>query len=263
MELNAADVRGLAAHLGYGNPAGGIWFVGGEEGLGGQMKEHERAANLKARARWAPIMDLASAHETLKENGSSINDLINRPGMTVPWRFMARIARAFEGKPDFENAVLAANYVRCRLGRAGGATFLTELSPFPAAVANQPVELQQFADKALIRKVRVIRREEQLRLLRQHQPRVVICYGTNLHSNFEQHFALKWRLLRRFQWRSKKSETARETPIFHSKITYNHGAASAAFRLPFFGQGALGTDVLRQFVATPEFRAAAGLPAYE
>ena len=61
MELSAHEVRGLARHIGYGNPAAPMWFVGGEEGLGGKMSAREQAENLAARASWEPVMDIADA----------------------------------------------------------------------------------------------------------------------------------------------------------------------------------------------------------
>ncbi len=92
MGLSARDVRRLAEHIGYGNPAALLWFVGGEEGLGGKMSVREQADNVAARARWEPVMDMAAAHRTLQEAGGFIEDLVDRPGATMTWRFMARIA---------------------------------------------------------------------------------------------------------------------------------------------------------------------------
>lgn len=258
MELSAAHVRGIANHIGYGNPSAPLWFVGAEEGLGGKMNEHEQAANLTARATWAPIMDMAEAHAMLREGGNYIVDLINRTGATGPWRCMARIARAFEGKNDFADRDLAAQYVRQRLGRKGGDTFLTEISAFPAAVSQQPVELRNFADRQLIREVVEARQAEQMRLLRESSPKAIICYGTSLYKEFESHFGLKWYPLRTFQWRSKKSGSLRETTVYQSTLRGEAQNSSTAFLLPFFGNGALSPDVLQQFVATPEFQNCTG-----
>lgn len=253
--LSADQVRGLARHIGYGNPAAPLWFVGGEEGLGGHMNARERAENLVARAEWEPIMDMAAAHRTLKEAGGYIGDLIDRPGSTIVWRFMARIARAFDAAPGWDDADEAANYVRNRLGATDGETFLTELSPFPSRRARQPIELEQFSDRELIDRVRTERSTQQIVLLHQHRPRVIICYGTGLLRDFEKHFGINWEMFHSVSWISKKSGAQQRTPIYRSEIVHVDGNISKAFLLPFLGFGAFSVEVLRGFVETAEFRA--------
>jgi len=254
MELTAAQVRGIANHIGYGNPSAPVWFVGAEEGLGGKMSTTEREANLAARATWEPVMDMLEAHRMLQEGGGYIRDLIDRSGSTGVWRIMARIARAFEGAVNFENAEKAAEYVRDRLGRAAGSTFLTEISPFPAALSKQPRELRDFPDKRLINEALQRRRSEQMRLLREHQPGVLICYGSAIYEDFEQHFAFQWRPLCTVQWVSKKSGTRQETELYQSSIRHDREHLTMAFLLPFFGNGALSPAVLSKFIETAEFQ---------
>lgn len=254
MELSPSQVLGIANHVGYGNPSAPVWFVGAEEGLGGRMSNPEREANLAARATWAPVMDMLDAHRMLQESGGYIGDLIDRSGSTGVWRIMARIARAYEGAADFDDATKAAEYVRNRLGRADGGTFLTEISPFPAALSKQPQELRDFSDRQLIRKALQGRRAEQSRMLIEHHPRVLICYGAALYEDFEKHFAFRWRRLCTVQWVSKKSGTRQKTELYQSNITHDAERSTQAFLLPFFGNGALSPAVLRAFLETTEFQ---------
>ena len=258
MQLSPTQVLGIANHVGYGNPSAPVWFVGAEEGLGGRMSSQEREANLAARAAWAPVMDMLGAHRMLQEGGGYIRDLVNRSGSTGVWRIMARIARAYEGASDFEDAEQAAEYVRHRLGRADGDTFLTEISPFPAVRSKQPQKLRDFPDRELIRKALGDRRAEQRRILMEHHPRVLICYGSALYEDFEKHFAFKWRPLCTVQWVSKKSGTRKETDLFHASITHEAAHPTQVFLLPFFGNGALSPSVLRAFVESTEFQNCTG-----
>lgn len=253
MVLTESEVRGLARHIGYGNPAAPLWFVGGEEGLGGSMSAREQADNLTARASWEPVMDMAAAHRTLREAGGFIEDLIDRPGATMTWRFMARIARAFEGAADWDDAAGAADYVRHQLGRDNGQTFLTELRPFPAQCA-QPPGLSEFPDRGLIDAVLGERQGQQMELLHRHRPLAVICYGASLRDRFARHFGLCWELFETIEWRSAKSGARRCTPLYCGRIGHPAHEPTRAFLLPFLGNGAIGAPVLRGFIATGEFQ---------
>lgn len=257
MGLTESEVRGLARHIGYGNPAAPLWFVGGEEGLGGKMNMREQADNLAARASWKPVMDMAAAHRMLQEAGGFIEDLIDRPGATTTWRFMARIARAFEGAADWQDAGEAASYVGHQLGRSNGRTFLTELRPFPAQRA-QPPGLSNFPDRGLIDTVLAERRDHQMELLHRHCPRVVICYGASLRDRFTSHFGLRWELFETVEWRSANSGARRRTPLYCGRIEHPAHAPTRAFLLPFLGNGAIGVPVLRGFIATGEFQRCRG-----
>jgi hypothetical protein len=65
--LDLTAIERILNFQSYGNPAGG-WFVGKEEGLS-EMDQEDQDANLIARGRFAPIMDLQAAHLTLRERG--------------------------------------------------------------------------------------------------------------------------------------------------------------------------------------------------
>jgi hypothetical protein len=218
------------------------------------MTDDEQAFNLRTRATWRPVMDMREAHAMLKERGGYITDLIKRPGSTQVWRYMARIARAFEGDLDFLDPTAAADYVRHSLGRSGSNSFLTELDAFPARRQRQPTELRDFPDRDLLKKAREGRKARQLALLKSGKPRAVICYGSRLAPLFAERLSIQWRPLGSFGWQSRKSGTAREKIIQHAEVQHDDGASTRAFLLPFFGQGQLSSDVLRQFVETAEFQ---------
>lgn len=218
------------------------------------MTDEERQSNLDARAQWNPVMDLADAHRTLRERGQYITDLIKRPGSTQVWRYMARLARAFEGHDDYLDSRLAATYVRHSLGRGRSCTFLTELEPFPSRRPQQPVELQNFTDQKQLAEVRARRHREQIELLRQARPKAVICYGTKLGDQYATRFGIEWRPLVTVCWRSKKSGSVCERIVYHAELRNNECHVSKFFLLPFFGQGQLSDEVIRRFVETGEFQ---------
>lgn len=222
------------------------------------MTNVEQADNLATRAAWEPVMDMAAAHSGLKEAGGFINDLVKRPGATTTWRYMARIARAFRGEPDWNDRASAANYVRRSLGRSSGDTFLTELDPFPAKRAKRPDGLQDFDDNAFIRDVLNARIATQLDLLRQHSPRAVVCYGAGRRDEFAKRLGIDWQNLKTIEWRSAKSGKLHQTKLAWGKVQNSPLVSTTAFLLPFLGQGALGAPVLRAFVESSEFRACRG-----
>lgn len=255
MALTGEQVRGLASHIGYGNPAAPLWFVGSEEGLGGRMSAADQQANLAARSRWCPVMDMGNAHWELREDGAHIRDLIRRSGSTQVWRYMARIARAYYGAPDYNDPEAAAEYVRSRLGRLNGETFLTELDPFPSARAQQPVELRDFADSELVERTWEERAREQVRIFQEFRPKLVICYAPRLAERFERRFSWKWRPFVVLEWLSPASRTQRKLTRI-AAIDYHAGTTGTAVLTPFFGQGQLSAVAIKQLVETAEFQAA-------
>jgi hypothetical protein len=128
-----SECEKILGFLGYGSSSASIWFVGQEEGLGGKMSEldDEAGRNLRARGKWENLMDLHEAHLTLTEQGMPIDITKPRRGSSTVWLWMSRIARAYEGFTDWRDREKAREYMRSRLGRSTGDTFMTELSPVP------------------------------------------------------------------------------------------------------------------------------------
>ena len=175
-----SEIANILGFLGYGNPAGPIWFVGIEEGLGGQT-EADSEQNWLARGTFEPIMDLYDAHMRLCANGNKI-DITTMKRLPQAWLWMARIALAHNGFSEWENQSAVTNYVCSKLGRKSEGTFLTELSPVPRASGNdqrwkKAVDLN---DRKVVDLIEGRRRTLQ-KLLSEHRPDLIVSYGTGTH----------------------------------------------------------------------------------
>ncbi|GAO40231.1 hypothetical protein SCH01S_45_00740 [Sphingomonas changbaiensis NBRC 104936] len=230
----------LNKFIGYGNPAGPVWFFGAEEGLGGKMNPQEQQRNLLRRCEWEPVMDMFEAHQTLCEAGEPIDiSSSKRKGHTGVWRWMSRVARAFDGASNYLDATHAAAFMRNSLGRRDGSTFLTELRAIPAARSGS----FQRSSGTLVEE----RRREQLTLLSKHQPTAVVCYGTTLKDDFSKHLEIDWGVSDVIPWVSAKGRLIR-TVIYRANIRWEIGRTTSVFLLPFFGQGAMSGALLSGFV---------------
>lgn len=230
--LTQQHFSGVAASLGYGNPAGPVWFIGAEEGLGGAMSEGEQEANIMARSQWDAVMDMFEAHLTLTEDGKAIDISQPRKGSIGVWLWMARIARAHAGMANPLDKELATEYVRQRLGRKDGTTFLTELSPLPTRATNAPHGLMEFADTAEGRSVLATRKAEIRSLLVQHRPELIICYGKNKRAEFAEFLGVK-------NWKPF---------LQHKKTDVEACELPNVYRLPFFGQGQMSYELMGMFL---------------
>ena len=120
----------------------------------------------------------------------------------------------------------AKEYVKRKLGRSGGDTFLTELSPIPKGKNNDTRWVTEFERcYANLGKEIESRRDQLKKLLRERasSPPLVICYGESKRAQFEELLQVKWR------------------PVFfgvHSAIDSKH------LLLPFFGQGHMSDCVI-------------------
>lgn len=189
--LSMEEINRIVSFLGYGNPAAPVWFVGIEEGLG-EMKPADTFENLKARGSFKITMDLRDAHLLLKESGQPI-EIQSKRHFTPVWEYMSKIMLARKGKSESEWQALEAvrEYVRYNLGRAGGDTFLTELSPIPKKRANDKTWMALFEarDPALGTKIKA--RRQALKELIGQQTKLVICYGKR-PDDFADLFDIKW-----------------------------------------------------------------------
>jgi hypothetical protein len=229
LELATQEVENIVGFLGYGSPTDSVWFVGIEEGLGG-ANSADAVENLKSRGTFDAVMDLRDAHhQRLRENGTLI-DFDARPPSTQVWQWMAKIMRAYQDNDNWGDIGRAKEYVRCCLGRSGGATFLTELSPIPSNKTKNKAWLQAFRelDSELDKKI-AERREKLLTLLSSSRPRMVICYGDGRGSarEYEQFFGARW-------------------IEFGERIKQGRGRACPFLLLPFFGNGQMGHPVIEE-----------------
>jgi len=129
-------------------------------------------------------MDLFEAHIRLQEEGLPMN-IETKSGFVQQWHFMAKIMLCLNGRKDWsdsrtnQKAILAKDYIRFKLGRKGGDTFMTELSPIPSKHTTDLSWMDAFrrADSRL--KEKIENRTKLLkRLLEESAPSRVICYGS-------------------------------------------------------------------------------------
>jgi hypothetical protein len=146
INLDTTSMERILTFAGYGNPAGPLWFIGKEEGLS-QMDSADQDANLIARGRFHQVMDVQAAHLTLREGGKPY-DLTKRQSFTQVWVWEAKFARALGGATDWQDVERAKDYIRTRLARADGQTFITNVSPIPEkGGATQRKWRQYFEDR--------------------------------------------------------------------------------------------------------------------
>ena len=180
-------------------------------------------------------MDLRDAHLTMKENQATI-DIETKVSFTPVWVYMAKIMLAMEGHKDWSNnktnrkAILenAKDYIRYKLGRRNGSTFLTELSPIPTKRTANLNWMQAFhrIDKNLVEKIEN-RRTELKRLLKASEPSHVICYGKRADA-----FAA----LLGIEWHSTDD----------SQISSS--GDGKCLLLPFFGNGQMSHSVIETLI---------------
>ena len=183
-QLSPTALHNVLFFLGYGDPAARLWFVGLEEGLG-KMEGNDVSANLEARGRFKATMDLCEAHLTLVEGGRPY-DLSVRSDITQVWIWLAKLARAVEGAPDWTNLEAAKHYVRTRLGRSDGSTFMTYASPVPEAnLKSRPWTYALLGTESVPQDALMRRRARIAALVRQHRPAVIICHGKESWPEYE------------------------------------------------------------------------------
>ena len=223
------EVGNIVGFLGYGNPAGSVWFIGIEEGLG-DTDSADAVHNLKARGTFAAVMDLRDAHhKRLRESGRLI-DFDAKPPSTPVWQWVAKIARAYDGKGDWKDVTSANEYVRYHLGRSEGTTFLTELSPIPSNNAANKAWFEAFnrLDDQLQKRL-AKRREALVKLLDSSSPRMVICYGDGKSKarEYERFFGAEWKSI-------------------GVRIARDSRRAFPFLLLPFFGNGQMSQSVIEE-----------------
>jgi hypothetical protein len=215
LDLSGEESDRIINFLGFGRPSAPVWFIGLEEGLG-KADSKEAVDNLKARTSFRPVMDLCEAHKGLQEKGGFI-DIESKAAFTQVWIWMAKIVRAHNGCKDWSDAASAREYVQLKLGRNGGETFLTELSPIPSANAKDKKWMDWFLkkDSELTSKIEQ-RREELKKLLNDNNPPLVVCYGSKSADEFADLLDLEWQ------------------PVYGGIFTSRD---SRRLLLPFFGNG--------------------------
>ena len=187
MKLSPSELARLTSFIGYGRLDAPIWFLGMEEGTGGNETAIE--GNLRVRLRWTErVMDMADAHDQHNLNGPYF-DPDRRLKVPAVWLFMARIARALgQGQATdwYSDREAARTYVRERLGRRDGETLLAELLPLPRPHAFWSEVYQDVFPTAREYGQAVLpgRIDLLAGLVRTYAPRTLICYGKRNYGHY-------------------------------------------------------------------------------
>jgi hypothetical protein len=231
LDLSPEQITRIVGFLGYGRLSAPVWFIGIEEGLGG-MNPQEASKNLKARAKFGKTMDLHEAHKRLLEGGRPI-DIENKPPSTQVWRYMAKIMLAYNGNKEWKNRESVEEYVRFKLGRYNGQTFLTELSPIPARGTADRQWMTRFKDKDPDLDRKMEERKKDLRTaMKEHCRSKIICHGLRRTGTRNRDFAK----LLEVEWREITLQ------IYESKND------ATCLLLPFFGSGQMSHQVIRDLL---------------
>lgn len=242
--LNDEQREKLINFKGYGNPAAPFWFIGMEEGSGGQGEK--LCENILARLRFSSdVMDLQVAHDEqhLCWRYWDENERVRFPSV---WIYMARFVRAMEKQTegwrdteDWWNVAEAKTYVRDKLGRANGETFLTEFLPLPKRnIGDWPklyTELFKFDQKHYWKEVLIDRQAMLSKLIldAERLPHYILCYGGKYHMYYKELFAyasLEWQACGLFEIATIKDT---KTRIILS---------------PFMGNGRLGYNQMKLLI---------------
>lgn len=226
MDLSPQEIQNIVRFLGYGNLNAPVWFIGLQEGLG-DMDDEDARANLSARARFEPVMDLHEAHLQLRENGVLMN-IEKDPPKTHVWRFMAKIMLARAGSMAWRDRATVKEYVGHKLGRQNGQTFVTELSPIPAGKATDDTWHREFGRLDPELDARLEARKEELRkCIKTSNPEKIFCYGRNKKRDFKELLEIEL------------------TPLSPDVFT---SSDRRVISLPFFGNGQMKNSTIDELV---------------
>jgi hypothetical protein len=177
--LTDAELEHLLNFIGYGKLSASVWFLGMEEGGGGE-------ANIRARLKFRLVEDCAEAHKLLGipefHTGYKI---IQRT-----WRGMCYIMLRLEGKPVDRESI--RHYQADYLGRFQGTSLLCELLPIPKPSMHDwgyEKLIPQYSSRDGYYKIVKPRRIKYLRsLIIKHRPKVVIGYGKKYWQDYQKLF---------------------------------------------------------------------------
>ena len=190
--VDPAHIESVMKFAGYGRLDAPYWFLGVEEGIGGNS-ERELARLLAVRANWGVVMDSHDAHEELEDRFWA------RKSVSPAWRSAAKLLLMIKGETDVRASALP--YVHRKLGRQSnteGESLCGELLPLPkSAESAWPSEYASaggyLATGKSYRLHAIPRRQAMWRsLIRDHQPNVVFLYGKKNWSYFKGILAATW-----------------------------------------------------------------------
>lgn len=167
--LNPDEISNLLEFIGYGNLQAPVWFLGMEEGGGGEDR-------IRIQSGFEPIEDLRDAH--VYKLGISRHHCGSR-ALQSTWNKMCQIMLSLaEIQPDLQTRRI---YQAGHLGRLAGDTLLAELMPIAKTSLKtwEYHELipmfrnrQQYYDEVL-----PVRLLKYIELVSLHSPRLIVAYG--------------------------------------------------------------------------------------
>lgn len=177
LPLDTDEISNLLEFIGYGNLEGPVWFLGMEEGGGGEDR-------LRIQAGFEPIEDLYDAH--VNKMGITRHHCGNR-ALQSTWKSMCHIMLSLvDIPPDIQKR---RTYQAIHLGRKGGDTLIAELMPVAKSTIKdwQYHDLiptfqnrQHYFDEVLPK--RLIKYTE---LVRTHRPRLIVAYGRTYWHHYQ------------------------------------------------------------------------------
>lgn len=180
-QLSDDDLNKLIDFYGYGSLGANVWFVGMEEGGGGEE-------NLLRRLQFNQVEDCREAMKKLE-----IYDWHwGSQKIQSTWRGMCCIMLALANVPISRDTI--RNYQVEKLGRADGKTLLAELMPLPKPnlkswnycnVLPQFKDSHQYYSTVMPKRIKMFQH-----LLSQYFPTNIICYGKRYWPQFKEIFPL-------------------------------------------------------------------------
>ncbi len=212
--LGNEQLQRLLNFKGYGRVEAPIWFIGMEEGVGGNANDEALLyTNIMTRVEKydRDVMDMVVAHKAMDYH---IDQLKASP--TQVWTWMAKIALALSD--DLAQSPL--EYIRTQLGRTHGCTFLTELLPIPVVNNDSWPHLYgvltPYQNRDEYWDAVIEPRKQMLNdLINQNEPRYIFAYGKRYHAVYRDLFTdVKFKKVRSFLIGQRNHTTIILSPFF-------------------------------------------------
>ena len=179
MQISNEQLLHIESFIGYGTTKADYWFLGMEEGGGGDD-------NIRARLKFQNIEDCKNAHQIL-----GITEYHSgKRKIQRTWRGMCYTMLKIEGKEPTRE--LIRNYQANELGRTTGNTFLCELMPLPkpnmGSWEYDDLIPQYKSRKDYYDKVKPVRINLLKNLFSQENPKVIVAYGKKFWNDYRKIF---------------------------------------------------------------------------
>jgi hypothetical protein len=169
----------LLSFIGFGRLEADTWFLGMEEGGGGEE-------NIRTRLKFEVVEDNMHAHELL-----GIHDWHwGKRKIQPTWRGMCYLMLRLNGEiPDREKI---RTYQAEELGRSHGDTFLCELMPLPKTSLSEweyKTLFPQFhSPEEYYKRIKPRRIQMYRKLVKQYHPKRIVAYGKHYWEDYQSIF---------------------------------------------------------------------------